>query len=177
LGVRDTEPSSSDKTPIKKGKVHPKTGHEGPDGEQRYISILSLTSALELGGWSTPRSGRSTSGKETRYLLYWRLGGPQCRSGWVWKIPPHWNSVSGQSNPKRVTIPTELFRSTVNSCSGNGPKSRIKKKEKKKRRRRIKKNEKEEEEKKKRKRKEKKKEEKKQKEKKEKKRKRKHSTP
>jgi len=26
-----------------KGKVHPKTGHEGPEGEKRYSSTLSLT--------------------------------------------------------------------------------------------------------------------------------------
>jgi hypothetical protein len=30
-----------------KGKVHPGTGHEGPDGEYRYSSTLSLTSALD----------------------------------------------------------------------------------------------------------------------------------
>ena len=28
------------------------------------------------GGWSAPRSGRFTPGKETRYSLYRRLGGP-----------------------------------------------------------------------------------------------------
>ena len=33
------------------GKVHPITGHEDPEGEQRYSSTLSLTSALEgVGG-------------------------------------------------------------------------------------------------------------------------------
>jgi hypothetical protein len=31
---------------ISKGKDHPITCHEGPDGEQRYSSTLSLTSAL-----------------------------------------------------------------------------------------------------------------------------------
>jgi len=39
------------------GKVHPKTGHEGPEGEYRCNSTLSLTSALD-GGWvvdATPR--------------------------------------------------------------------------------------------------------------------------
>jgi hypothetical protein len=30
-----------------KGKVHPRTGHEGPEGQQRYSSSISLTSALE----------------------------------------------------------------------------------------------------------------------------------
>jgi hypothetical protein len=34
-----------------KGKVHPRTGHQGPEGEQRYSSTLSLTSALNgVGG-------------------------------------------------------------------------------------------------------------------------------
>ena len=32
-----------------KGKVHPRTGHEGPEGEQRCSSTLSLTSALDGG--------------------------------------------------------------------------------------------------------------------------------
>jgi hypothetical protein len=30
-----------------KGKVHPRTGHEGPQMERRYSSTLSLTSALD----------------------------------------------------------------------------------------------------------------------------------
>jgi hypothetical protein len=34
-----------------KGKVHPRTGHEGPDGKQRYSSTLSLSSALDGGWW------------------------------------------------------------------------------------------------------------------------------
>jgi hypothetical protein len=33
-----------------KGKIHPITDHDGPDGEQKYNSILSLTSALHGGG-------------------------------------------------------------------------------------------------------------------------------
>jgi hypothetical protein len=37
-----------------KGKGHPITCDESPDGEQRYSSTLSLTSALDGGGWSTP---------------------------------------------------------------------------------------------------------------------------
>jgi hypothetical protein len=39
-----------------KGKVHPRTGHEGPEGELRYSSTLSLTSALDgVGVNVTPR--------------------------------------------------------------------------------------------------------------------------
>ena len=34
-----------------KGKVHCRTGHEGPEGEQRYSSTLSLISVLDGGGW------------------------------------------------------------------------------------------------------------------------------
>ena len=37
-----------------KGKAHPRTGHEGPKLEQRYSSTISLTSALDRGGWSMP---------------------------------------------------------------------------------------------------------------------------
>jgi hypothetical protein len=43
-------------------EVHPITGNEGPEVEQRYSSTLSLTSALDGGGWSTSRSGRFIPG-------------------------------------------------------------------------------------------------------------------
>jgi len=46
-----------------RGKGHPKTGHEGPDGELRYISVLSLTSVLDGSGWSTPHPSRLTPAK------------------------------------------------------------------------------------------------------------------
>ena len=63
-----------------KGTVHPRAGHEGPEGE-KYSFILSWTSALSGSGWLTPRPGRFTPGKETRYPLNRRLGGPP---GPVW---------------------------------------------------------------------------------------------
>ena len=69
-------------------KVHPRTGCEGPEGEYKYRFTFSLTSTLQGGGWSTPRPGLFTSGKETRYPLYRRLGGPHCRSGRVLKMSP-----------------------------------------------------------------------------------------
>jgi hypothetical protein len=40
-----------------KYKVHPRTGHEGPEGLQMHSSTLSLTSALDGGGWSMPGPG------------------------------------------------------------------------------------------------------------------------
>jgi hypothetical protein len=39
-----------------------------------------------MGGWSAPSSGHFTPGKDTRYPLYRRLGGPQGRFGRVPKI-------------------------------------------------------------------------------------------
>jgi len=34
-----------------KGKIHPRTDHQGPEGEERYSSTLSLISALDgVGG-------------------------------------------------------------------------------------------------------------------------------
>jgi len=39
-----------------KPEVHPRRGHEGPEGEE--------TSALDGGGWSTPRPGRFITGND-----------------------------------------------------------------------------------------------------------------
>jgi hypothetical protein len=39
-----------DKNVISKHKVHPRTGHDGPEMEERYSSTLSLTSAPDGGG-------------------------------------------------------------------------------------------------------------------------------
>ena len=47
-----------------KGKILPRTGQEGPEGEQMYSSTLPSTSALDWGGWSTPRPGRFTPRKD-----------------------------------------------------------------------------------------------------------------
>jgi hypothetical protein len=60
--------------------------HEGQEGNYKYSSTLSFTSALDGGGWLRPLAGRFTPGKETRYPLYRRLGGPHGRNGRVWKI-------------------------------------------------------------------------------------------
>ena len=44
--------------------IHHRTGHESPEGKQTYSSTISWTSALDEGGWSTPRPGRFTPGKD-----------------------------------------------------------------------------------------------------------------
>jgi hypothetical protein len=60
----------------------------GPEGEKKYSSrpTLSLTSAIDGGGWLTPRAGRFTLGKETRYPFYSSLCWPRGRSGRVGRI-------------------------------------------------------------------------------------------
>ena len=96
-----------------KGKVRRIKGHEGHEGEYRYSSTLSLTSALDGGKWLTPRSGRFTPGQQPRYSMHRRLGGPQDPSGQAWKI-----STSAGYDPRTVQpaiseTPTELSRPTI----------------------------------------------------------------
>ena len=75
--------------------VLPRIGHEGPEGSR----------GIELLGWSTPRPGRFTPGKETRHPLYRRLGGPQGRSGRVRNIspPPEFDPRTVQPVASRYT--------------------------------------------------------------------------
>ena len=47
-----------------------------------------MTRGAWWGTWSTPRPGRPTSGKQTRYPLYRRMGWPQGRFGRMKKISP-----------------------------------------------------------------------------------------
>jgi len=71
-----------------KGKVHPRTGHEHPDGEYRYSFTRSLTSALAGGGW-----------------------------GWVvnattWTLYPRWSARARKiSPPYQDSIPRLLAQS------------------------------------------------------------------
>jgi hypothetical protein len=51
-----------------KGNVYAVTDHKDPE-EGRGITTLSLTSALDGGGWSTQLPGRCTPGKEKQYPL------------------------------------------------------------------------------------------------------------
>jgi hypothetical protein len=82
-----------------KGKVHPRTGHEGPQGEKGYSSTLPLISALDGGGWSTPQPGRFTPGKDPLTIVL--------ETGWapgpVWtsaeNLASHRDSIPGPSSP------------------------------------------------------------------------------
>jgi hypothetical protein len=80
------------------GKFYPRTGHGCSEGEQRYGSTLSLTSALDRDRWSTPRLSRFIPWKHIRYSLYKRLGGSQGLSGRVRKIstPPGFDTRTVQ---------------------------------------------------------------------------------
>jgi hypothetical protein len=73
--------------------------------EWEYSSTPFLISALGVGGWPTPRPGRLTPEKETRYSLYRRLGGPQTRSGRMRKISP----PAGIRSPDRPALSEPLY--------------------------------------------------------------------
>jgi hypothetical protein len=59
--------------------LHPRTGHEGPEWVTIYGSTLSLTSALDRGGWSTIHTGLFTAGRATRYPLHRTVRGREIR--------------------------------------------------------------------------------------------------
>jgi len=84
-----------------KGKVHPKTGHEGPEGEYRYKSTLSLTSALDGGWWSMPRPSCFTPPvkKKTGTHCTGSLVGPKDGQDGCRKPHPHWDSIPRLSSP------------------------------------------------------------------------------
>jgi hypothetical protein len=69
-----TDRSNKRKSVLKVRKVRPRTDHEGPAGKLRYKSTLSLTPALDEGGWSTLQPGGLTRGRKTRYPFFRRLG-------------------------------------------------------------------------------------------------------
>ena len=66
-------------------------------GSSRGIAVL-LTSALDVGGWSTPRPGRFTPGKEPVFIVLEarRVPGP------VWtdaeNLDPHLDLIPGPSS-------------------------------------------------------------------------------
>jgi len=56
-------------------------GGGGGGGGGGDSSTVFLTSSVDGGGWSKPRSGRFTAGNDTRHLLCRRLCGSQGRTG------------------------------------------------------------------------------------------------
>jgi hypothetical protein len=69
-----------------KGKGHPATGYESPEGEWMYSSTVSLTSTLDGVGGQHHASAALLPGRENRYSLCRRVAGPQGGSGRVRKV-------------------------------------------------------------------------------------------
>ena len=88
------------------GKVYAVTGHKGPDGEHRCSAILSLTSVLEIGGWSMANPGCLIPGKrpDTHCIGGWvgpRAGLYGCRK---------FNPRTGIRTPDRPACSESLYR-------------------------------------------------------------------
>ena len=97
----DTAGNSKLRFCIVKGKARPRTGHEVSEGGQTYSSSLSLTSALDRGGWLTPRPSPFTTRRETRHACtgIWvghRAGRDGCRKS---RLPSYRDSSTGPSSP------------------------------------------------------------------------------
>ena len=71
----------------------------------RGIALLFLDRGIRRGEGSASRPGRSLLPGKTRYPLYRKLGGPQGRSGQVWKIssPPGFDPRTIQPVASRYT--------------------------------------------------------------------------
>jgi hypothetical protein len=82
------------------GKVRPRTNYDGPEGQQRCRSALSLTSAIDGGGCLRPRPGRFIPVKEPRYPLY---------RGAVWAPGRVW-AETGNLTPTGVRSPDRPAR-------------------------------------------------------------------
>jgi hypothetical protein len=86
-----------------KGKFHPRTGHVGPEGEYRYSSTVSLTSALDSGKWLTPCPGHFTTGNDRVPFIYEA----------VWAPGPTWtcaeNSPPPGFDPRTVQPVAKLY--------------------------------------------------------------------
>jgi hypothetical protein len=86
--------------------VHPRTGHEGPEGENRYSRTPFLTSSLDGVGGQRHAPYALPPGKIPGTPLYRRLGGPQGRSGQVRNISP----PTGIRSPDRPARSESLYR-------------------------------------------------------------------
>jgi len=80
-----------------KGKIHPRTGHKDPEGEYMYSSTFSLTSALDVGRWSSPCCGHFTPRKDPTY----------CMGGWV--SPGIGLDGCRKSRPNRDSVCSKLL--------------------------------------------------------------------
>jgi hypothetical protein len=72
-----------------KGKFQPSKDYKGPDGKERYSCTLSLTSALDGGGWSRPSPGRFIPRKDP---------GPIAKEA-GWDPGPVWTGAENLASP------------------------------------------------------------------------------
>ena len=79
-----------------------RTAHRGSRG----IALPFHDHGTRRGEGSASHPGRSLHPGKSRYLLYRRLGGPQVRSGQVWKISP----PPGFDSPDRPARSQSLYR-------------------------------------------------------------------
>jgi hypothetical protein len=82
---------------------------------QIYSSVLSLTSALDGGGWLTPHPSRSARGKETQYPLCRGLGGIQGQCGRVQKIS-HSTTIQSLHRPAYSKLLYQLHCPGPRNC-------------------------------------------------------------
>ena len=86
-------------------KVHPRTDHEGPEGEQKYSCTLSLTSALDEGGWSTSHPSGLTAEKDSLPIVREAEWAP----GTVW-TGAEYLAPTGTPYPDRPARSESLYR-------------------------------------------------------------------
>ena len=96
---------ATDKSGHKEKSIHPGRVHEGPKGEYRYSSTLSLTTALDGGRWSTPRPNSVTPGKDPVPIVQ--------EAGWA--PGPVWTgaenlAATGIRSPDRPACSESLYR-------------------------------------------------------------------
>jgi len=80
-------------------KVHPRIGHEGPEGKYRFSSTLFLTSALDGCGWSMPHPGCFPPEKRPGTHCTGVWVGPRAGVDRCGKSSLHQDSIPGPSSP------------------------------------------------------------------------------
>jgi hypothetical protein len=100
----------------KNDKVHPRTGHRDPEGEQRYnYSFFNLNARC---GWVINATPRPLYPHKTRYPLYRSLGGLQGWFGLVRKI-----STLPGFDPRTVEAVASRCNDWVNPRETDAPSS------------------------------------------------------
>jgi hypothetical protein len=82
------------------GKVHPRKGHEGPEGEYRYIYLYSFLNLSTRLGWvvnTTPRPIYPRERPGTQSIGGWV--GPRAGLDGCGKSFPHWDLMPRPSRP------------------------------------------------------------------------------